>query len=117
MATGPDDFFPLAHSTELYPEWPFRKLRHTSNDLAQRVAVARAMVKRPDLVLADEPTANLDAENSYNILRMMENLNRELNTTFLFAKNDQKVTGYLKRKIHLFDGQVKKDEIVAKENN
>ena len=48
----------------------------------QRVAIARAMVKRPSLVLADEPTANLDAANSHNILKTMEALNRDLNTTF-----------------------------------
>jgi putative ABC transport system ATP-binding protein len=76
----------------------------------QRVAIARAMVKRPSLVLADEPTANLDAENSHNILRTMEKLNRELNTTFLFATHDDKVKSYLRRKIYLIDGRVEKDE-------
>lgn len=78
----------------------------------QRVAVARAMVKRPSLVLADEPTANLDAANSHNILKTMEALNRELKTTFLFATHDEKVIGYLKRKIFLKDGYVDKDELV-----
>jgi len=76
----------------------------------QRVAIARAMVKKPDLVLADEPTANLDAANSHNILRTMENLNRELSTTFLFATHDEKVISYLRRKIYLVDGKVVKDE-------
>jgi putative ABC transport system ATP-binding protein len=78
----------------------------------QRVAIARAMVKKPDLVLADEPTANLDAANSHNILRTMENLNRELSTTFLFATHDEKVISYLRRKIYLVDGKVVKDEYV-----
>ncbi len=78
----------------------------------QRVAVARAMVKRPSLVLADEPTANLDAANSHNILKTMENLNRELKTTFLFATHDDKVISYLHRKIFLIDGRIDKDEIV-----
>jgi putative ABC transport system ATP-binding protein len=78
----------------------------------QRVAVARAMVKRPSLVLADEPTANLDAANSHNILKTMENLNRELKTTFLFATHDDKVINYLHRKIFLIDGRVDKDEII-----
>lgn len=82
---------------------------------SQRVAVARAIVKLPDLVLADEPTANLDAENSFNILEMMVKLNRELNTTFIFATHDEKVIRYLRRKIHLVDGQVVKDEIVNQE--
>ncbi len=78
----------------------------------QRVAVARAMVKRPSLVLADEPTANLDAANSHNILKTMENLNRELKTTFLFATHDDKVINYLHRRIFLIDGRIDKDEIV-----
>jgi putative ABC transport system ATP-binding protein len=76
----------------------------------QRVAIARAMVKKPSLVLADEPTANLDADNSHHILKTMETLNRELKTTFLFATHDEKVIGYLRRKIFLKDGRVDKDE-------
>jgi len=77
---------------------------------SQRVAIARAMVKRPPLLLADEPTANLDAENSHHILKTMETLNRELRTTFLFATHDEKVIGYLRRKITLVDGRVGGDE-------
>jgi len=79
----------------------------------QRVAIARAMVKKPSLVLADEPTANLDAANSHNILDTMQKLNRELQTTFLFATHDDKVIQYLRRKIFLLDGRVDKDEIVS----
>lgn len=82
----------------------------------QRVAVARAMVKRPEIVLADEPTANLDAENSHNILQTMEKLNAELETTFIFATHDEKVIRYLHRKIHLDDGRVVKDELIEKKN-
>ena len=81
---------------------------------SQRVAIARAMVKRPAVVLADEPTANLDAANSHNILQTMEKLNRELKTTFLFATHDEKVIGYVRRKIWLADGKVAKDELVVK---
>jgi putative ABC transport system ATP-binding protein len=80
----------------------------------QRVAIARAMVKRPELVLADEPTANLDAENSHHILQTMVRLNKELNTTFLFATHDDKVISYLKRKITLIDGKVSRDDIINK---
>ncbi|MFO7978663.1 MAG: ABC transporter ATP-binding protein [Bacteroidales bacterium] len=75
----------------------------------QRVAIARAMVKKPSLVLADEPTANLDADNSHHILKTMETLNKELKTTFLFATHDEKVIGYLRRKIFLKDGMIDKD--------
>ncbi len=80
---------------------------------SQRVAVARAIVKRPELVLADEPTANLDADNSHNILKMMVKLNNELKTTFIFATHDEKVISYLKRKVHLIDGKVARDEVVS----
>jgi putative ABC transport system ATP-binding protein len=76
----------------------------------QRVAIARAMVKKPSLVVADEPTANLDAANSHNILQTMVKLNEDMKTTFLFATHDEKVIGYLKRKIYLKDGRVDKDE-------
>ena len=79
---------------------------------SQRVAVARAMVKKPKIVLADEPTANLDAANSHNILKMIAKLNKTLGTTFLFSTHDQKVIDYLKRKITLLDGQIVKDEII-----
>ena len=85
-----------------------------SGGQSQRVAVARAVVKRPELILADEPTANLDSENSFNILEMMVRLNRELKTTFLFATHDEKVMKYLRRKIRLVDGKVVQDEVVGK---
>ena len=75
----------------------------------QRVAIARAMVKRPSLVLADEPTANLDSENSHNVLQTMVKLNRELKTSFIFATHDDKVIGYLHRIIRLEDGKVVDD--------
>ena len=77
----------------------------------QRVAIARAMVKKPEIVLADEPTANLDAANSHHILKTMVQLNKEFGTTFIFATHDDKVIGYLSRKISLVDGKVTKDEI------
>lgn len=75
----------------------------------QRVAIARSMVKRPEIVLADEPTANLDSVNSHNILQTMKKLNRELKTTFIFATHDEKVMQYLDRIISLEDGKVVKD--------
>lgn len=86
-----------------------------SGGQSQRVAIARAIVKKPELVLADEPTANLDAENSHHIMRTMVDLNKELETTFIFATHDEKVMQYLKRKISLVDGKVEKDEQLIKE--
>lgn len=77
---------------------------------SQRVSIARAMVKSPQIVLADEPTANLDAENSHHILRAMVKLNKASETTFIFASHDEKVIGYLRRKITLNDGKVVADE-------
>jgi putative ABC transport system ATP-binding protein len=78
----------------------------------QRVAIARAMVKRPQILLADEPTANLDAKNAHAIIQTMENLNKELDTTFLFSTHDEKVMSYMKRMIHLEDGKVAQDELI-----
>ena len=86
-----------------------------SGGQSQRVAIARAIVKKPSLVLADEPTANLDGENSHHILGIMCDLNRELNATFVFSTHDDKVVGYLRRKISLIDGRVDKDETIKGE--
>ena len=83
----------------------------------QRVAIARAMVKEPELVLADEPTANLDATNAHAIIQTMKNLNKELNTTFLFSTHDEKVMQYLNRLVHLEDGEVAEDEIIKHSKN
>jgi putative ABC transport system ATP-binding protein len=77
----------------------------------QRVAIARSMVKKPEIVLADEPTANLDSENSHNILQTMKKLNRELETTFIFATHDEKVMQYLNRIVSLKDGEVVSDKL------
>jgi len=77
----------------------------------QRVAIARAMVKVPKIVFADEPTANLDAENSHNILQTMLKLNNDIGTTFLFATHDEKVITYLRRKISLNDGEIVDDKV------
>lgn len=83
----------------------------------QRVAIARAMVKEPELVLADEPTANLDATNAHAIIQTMKNLNKELNTTFLFSTHDEKVMQYLNRLVHLEDGEVAENEIIKHGEN
>lgn len=93
-----------------------KKPSKLSGGEGQRVAIARAMVKKPKLVLADEPSANLDAENAHGIIKTMQTLNRELETTFLFSTHDEKVMKYLDRIIHLEDGHVTKDEIIKHEN-
>jgi putative ABC transport system ATP-binding protein len=80
-----------------------------SGGQSQRVAISRAIVKKPQLVLADEPTANLDADNSHNIIQTMERLNQDLGTTFIFSTHDEKVIRYLRRTITLEDGRVADD--------
>ncbi len=78
---------------------------------SQRVAIARSMVKKPEIVLADEPTANLDSKNSHHILQTMKKLNEELEVTFLFATHDEKVMKYLNRIVSLEDGKVVSDKV------
>ncbi len=81
-----------------------------------RTAIARALVHNPVLVMADEPTANLDAENSHNIMKILTKLNIELDTSFVFATHDEKIMGYLKRIIRLEDGNIVNDKKITKEN-
>ena len=82
----------------------------------QRTAIARALVHDPVLVMADETTANLDAENSHNIMKILTKLNKELDTSFVFATHDEKIMGYLKRIIRLEDGNIVNDKKIIKEN-
>jgi len=76
----------------------------------QRVAVARALASKPDFVLADEPTANLDTESAFNLLDIMARLNKEENITLIFSTHDQRVIDRARRVITLVDGAVDKDE-------
>ncbi len=83
----------------------------------QRTAIARAIVHQPALVLADEPTANLDTENSHHIMNILTQLNKELSTSFIFATHDEKIMAYLRRIIHLEDGQITKDKKTESQNS
>lgn len=78
----------------------------------QRVAVARALSIRPSLVLADEPTANLDTENGEQVMEIMQKLNEETGTTFVFATHDPRVIKYARRVVTLHDGVVEKEKLV-----
>jgi putative ABC transport system ATP-binding protein len=78
----------------------------------QRTAIARAIVHQPSLILADEPTANLDAENSHHIMNILVELNKNLTSSFVFATHDEKIMGYLKRMVYLEDGKIVKDETI-----
>ena len=72
----------------------------------QRVAIARALASRPSLVLADEPTANLDTANGEQAMEIMQRLNQETGTAFVFATHDPRVVAFAKRVVKLRDGQV-----------
>ncbi len=76
----------------------------------QRVAVARALIIKPRLVLADEPTANLDGESGRNVLELMHEMNHELKTTFLLSTHDPRVLPYLDRRMYLEDGRITRVE-------
>jgi putative ABC transport system ATP-binding protein len=75
----------------------------------QRVAIARAIVHRPALVLADEPTANLDTRNATQLIDLMRDLNRSLGLTFIFSTHDQRLLEHTPRIVHLTDGRIVSD--------
>lgn len=81
----------------------------------QRVAVVRALASKPQFVLADEPTANLDSAAAFNLLDMMAKLNKEENMTFIFSTHDQRVIERAKRVITLVDGQIVSDVITRQQ--
>ena len=87
-------------------DWANHKPMELSGGQRQRVAVARALVTKAPIILADEPTANLDSVNGDAILEMMQNLNRELKTTFLFSTHDKKIVEMSNHVIHLRDGKI-----------
>jgi len=87
-----------------------RRPAELSGGQQQRVAVARAMVTEPALILADEPTANLDSATAIALLDVMEHLNRTTGTTFIFSTHDPQVMERAHRLIHLRDGQIVSDE-------
>ncbi len=90
-----------------------RRPTELSGGQQQRVAIARAIAANPAVVLADEPTANVDSTTADTLLEMMETLNREQNVTFLFSTHDPRVMARARRVIRLVDGRIEKDEIRA----
>ena len=87
-----------------------RRPNELSGGQQQRVSIARALVKKPPLVLADEPTANLDSRTGEEILLLMEGLNARHETTFVFSTHDQMVMSHARRLVRLHDGEITGDE-------
>jgi putative ABC transport system ATP-binding protein len=87
-----------------------RRPSHLSGGQQQRVAVARAMASNPDIILADEPTANLDSKTGISLLEVMRELNQQRNMTFIFSTHDEKIMERATRLIYLRDGKVERDE-------
>jgi putative ABC transport system ATP-binding protein len=87
-----------------------RKPTELSGGQQQRVAIARAIATNPAVILADEPTANVDSETADKLLEIMENLNREHGVTFVFSTHDPRVMDRARRLIRLVDGQIARDE-------
>ena len=87
-----------------------RRPAQLSGGQQQRVAVARAIVSRPDMVLADEPTANLDSVTAAHLMELFVELNRSHDTTFVIATHDPRVMAYARRLIGMVDGRIVDDE-------
>ena len=90
-----------------------RRPSELSGGQQQRVAIARAIAAGPAVVLADEPTANVDSATADALLEMMETLNREQQVTFLFSTHDPRVMARARRLVRLVDGRIEKDEVRA----
>ena len=82
------------------------KPRALSGGQQQRVAIARAIVNGPAILLADEPTGNLDSQNSMAVLKLMKDLNQRLGQTILMITHDQDAAAYADRKVHMHDGRI-----------
>ena len=87
-----------------------RRPNELSGGEKQRVAIARALVKEPKIVLADEPTANLDSETGAEVIKIMVKMNQKLGTTFIFSTHDPQIMKYAKRLLNLKDGMISGDE-------
>lgn len=92
-------------------EYLHRRPNEMSGGQQQRVAIARALIKNPTMVLADEPTANLDSTTGRDILRLMKELNEKHGTTFIFSTHDQLVMDFARRLVSLRDGKVVGDDL------
>ncbi len=84
---------------------------HLSGGQQQRVTIARALVKEPKIILADEPTANLDSNTGEDILKLMREMNEKHQTTFIFSTHDRMVMEFARRLVLLHDGMITEDTV------
>jgi putative ABC transport system ATP-binding protein len=91
-------------------QWRKHKPGELSGGQRQRVAIARALVTKPRIVLADEPTANLDSATGESIIELMKKINREMETTFIFSTHDTTIVRIARHVIHLHDGRIESEE-------
>ncbi|TET39344.1 MAG: ABC transporter ATP-binding protein [Anaerolineales bacterium] len=94
------------------------RVQHRPNELSggqqQRVAIARALVNNPAMIMADEPTGNLDSKSGVEIVQILLDLNRNIGTTLIFVTHDPEIAAHTKRVISLLDGLITEDRIVEK---
>ena len=97
------------------------RLKHLPSELSggqqQRVAIARALINRPALLLADEPTGNLDSKNSIEIMELLVSANKKYNQTIIMVTHDMNLAKYAKRIISIEDGKIIDDKKVSHEDS
>jgi len=103
----------LLHEVDMY-EQKDKTPDKISGGQMQRVAIARALVTNPKIVFADEPTANLDSITAHKIIELMKKIQKEHNTTFVFATHDEKIVSNVDRLITLVDGNIIEDKKIRK---
>ena len=98
---------------QLPPTLANRRPRHLSGGQTQRVAIARALVNQPSILLADEPTGNLDSHTSVEVMEIFQRLNQERGLTIVLVTHEHDIAQFCKRAVVFRDGTVRKDELIT----